>query len=77
MAMAHKRQADPPAKDDARLLTHGEVAKLLGVSPGTLYNWRMVRKGPTFIKMGHLIRYTLHDVLEWQQSLTKVESADL
>lgn len=62
-----KRNTVPKTREDAQLLTHHEVAQLLGVSGNTLYNWRYERRGPAWYKMGREVRYRLSDVLKWQQ----------
>src|SRR2546426_4480469 len=49
-----------------RLLTEQETARILGVSPQTLTTWRCTRRYPLrFLKVGHLVRYSEHDVLEF------------
>lgn len=35
-----------------RLLSTHEAAEYLGLAASTLVNWRVLRTGPTFIKMG-------------------------
>ncbi len=52
------------------LLTVEETASLLGVKPGTLYNWKSMRVGPPSIKVGHLLRYRLEDLEAWLQQQT-------
>ena len=39
------------------LLDEKQVAKLLSVSVASLRRWRMMRKGPSFIRIGGLVRY--------------------
>jgi hypothetical protein len=50
----------PPS--DADLLDTVQAAELLGVSPGTLENWRAEGKGPKFRRVGRLIRYRRGDL---------------
>jgi predicted DNA-binding transcriptional regulator AlpA len=45
-----------PADRDA-LLNEKQVAKELGVSPGTLKNWRSEKKGPEWVKIERSVRY--------------------
>jgi excisionase family DNA binding protein len=42
-----------------------EAAAFLGVSPGTLANWRVHRKNLRFYKIGAGVRYRLKDLAEW------------
>lgn len=47
----------------SRLLTQLEVASLLGVSHRTLEDWRIAKRGPAFLKLGHrTVRYAAEDV---------------
>ena len=50
-----------------------EVAEKLGVSTGTLRNWRSQGVGPAFHKMPS-IRYSVKDVIEYIEK-TRVETA--
>jgi predicted DNA-binding transcriptional regulator AlpA len=59
------------ASDD-RLLSEGEAAEYLGLSPHTLNRWRVVRAGPPFIKIGaKAVRYRLPDLAAWVESQRK------
>jgi predicted DNA-binding transcriptional regulator AlpA len=53
-----------------RLVTSSQLAEYLGVSEGTLRNWRNKDKGPPYIRLGDsprsAIRYNIDDVLKWQ-----------
>jgi predicted DNA-binding transcriptional regulator AlpA len=40
-----------------RLLNEREAAALLGLSPHTLNRWRVLRTGPSFTRVGRLVRY--------------------
>lgn len=46
-------------------LTTKQVADRLSLSRGTLVNWRSLRSGPPFKKLGKAIRYKLSDVIRW------------
>ncbi len=46
-------------------LTTIQVAKMLGISPGTLNNWRVLGFGPTFFRVGRAVRYQLKDVVDY------------
>lgn len=41
------------------------VARLLGMSPGTLANWRSQGVGPKFYKCGGRVRYVIAEVAQW------------
>ncbi len=49
-------------------MTPPEVAELLQVETTMLSNWRTARKGPTYIKVGSLVRYRVSDVEAWIES---------
>lgn len=42
-----------------RLLTSQEVADQLGITEGTLRNWRYQGDGPPYVKLGSTVRYRL------------------
>lgn len=46
-----------------KLLTDIEAAEYLGISPGTLRNWRSHNRGPRYIRLGsRAIRYAFDDL---------------
>ena len=51
------------------LLNETEVAKKLRVSLACLRRWRLEKRGPTFIKIGQLVRYQPEDLDTWLRSL--------
>ena len=49
-----------------KLMTSKEVAEYLGVSECTMYEYRALGTGPTYIRLGgRLVRYHLSDVNAW------------
>lgn len=46
-------------------LSTNQLAERLGLSPGTLANWRSLGKGPRWVKVGRSVRYRSADVFEW------------
>jgi len=50
-----------------RYLTTLELAERWGVSPGTLRNWRLYKRGPRFLKFGNLVRYSMTDIRKWEE----------
>ncbi len=49
-------------------VTTEEAAEFLGIGPATMTNWRVVRRGPPFLKMGGLIRYERSALEAWRES---------
>jgi hypothetical protein len=57
------------AMDDSKYLTIEEVVERYRrvVSAGTLRNWRAVRAGPTFVKIGKAILYPVDELNAWEK----------
>lgn len=51
-----------PQPDRKKLLKESEVAEQLQISEKTLRNWRLLRKGINYVKVGTAIRYKQQDV---------------
>ena len=49
----------------SRLLSTGDVARILVVPVNTLYCWRYKGTGPKVYRVGKHLRYQLKDVLDW------------
>lgn len=47
------------------LMDERQLAELLGIKPDTIRKWRVFKKGPRAIKIGHLVRYQTADVEAW------------
>jgi excisionase family DNA binding protein len=47
------------------LLTEEQVSKQLSVSVPTLRRWRVLNRGPRFVKVGSLVRYQPEDLEQW------------
>ncbi|MCG7308271.1 AlpA family transcriptional regulator [Brachybacterium sp. ACRRE] len=62
--MARKNPAPDVITMD-ELLTAGDVAEALGLSVGTLANWRSLELGPKYIKVGGRVRYRVSSVNTW------------
>jgi hypothetical protein len=43
--------------DPRKLLKPADAAELLGISASTLAKWRMIGRGPEFVKLGSAVRY--------------------
>lgn len=50
------------SESNDKLLNDREAAALLGVTPSTLNFWRVQRRGPAFVKLGHAVRYRRSDL---------------
>lgn len=55
-------------KGGDEFLTERGVAELTGLGLGTLRNWRLLRKGPPFRKLGWAVRYSRADVVAWMDA---------
>ena len=62
--MARKAQSPDIVRMD-ELLTAQEVGEALGLSTGTLANWRSLDMGPGFVKVGGRVRYRVSSVNDW------------
>jgi predicted DNA-binding transcriptional regulator AlpA len=51
-----------------QLLNEHEVAGLLGVSVASIRRWRLLGRGPKYIKIGASVRYKPEDVNAWINS---------
>ena len=51
-----------------KLLTPREVSESFGVSEHTLANWRALKTGPPYIRVGGSIRYDASDLKDWLNS---------
>ena len=67
-ALDRDLRGDAMKTTTGRLLSEDETAEILGLSPGTLANWRSKNIGPCFIKAGGRVRYDERDVDAWLKS---------
>jgi hypothetical protein len=51
------------------LMTENEVSKRLNVSLASLRRWRLLKRGPAFLKVGSLVRYQPEELEAWLASL--------
>jgi len=51
--------------DPEELIGNNEAAKLIGVAPETLVQWRYQKRGPCFLKVGRLVWYRRADLAAW------------
>jgi hypothetical protein len=67
----HESGTRPPLSNTESAVGSSEAAKILGVSPKTLANWRSLGIGPPFLKYGGRlgpVRYRLADLLAWRDT---------
>lgn len=65
--MSRSARSNPtPAPPLTPPLAEAAAALALGVSRGTLRNWRSQRKGPAYARLGRSIRYDAADLLAWR-----------
>lgn len=55
--------------EERKYLTAEEVSERYrgGISVGTLRNWRAMRIGPTFVKIGKAVLYPASELDDWDQ----------
>lgn len=54
-------------KTTVQALDENRAAAILGVAVQTLRNWRHLRKGPAYVKMGRSVRYQIVDLESYLQ----------
>jgi len=52
-------------KDKGKLLSLKEVAEVLAIKPGTLYQWKWLKINLRFIKVGRSLRVSEKDLTEF------------
>lgn len=57
-----------PVEDLPRLMTTAEAAAYLGITEGTLHNWRSNDAGPDYAMIGRRIRYAAEDIDAWRRA---------
>jgi hypothetical protein len=67
----------PADLEKYRYLSGDEAAALLGLSPGTLANWRCRGEGPPWTLLGRArgIRYRIDHLLAWVEDASKKRPA--
>lgn len=59
--------SDPRDATD-RLINETEAAELLKLNVKTLRNYRALKRGPAFVKVGRSVRYWVSEVLAYARS---------
>lgn len=70
------KNTDQTTSGDDGLLTNSEVAAIFRIDAGVLRRWRVEGTGPSFVKVGRLIRYRPADVTAWLESRNCRSTAD-
>lgn len=55
----------PASVDPDELIGNDKAAKLIGVAPETLVQWRYQKRGPCYLKVGRLVWYRRADLCAW------------
>jgi predicted DNA-binding transcriptional regulator AlpA len=50
------------------LLNEHDVARITGLSVASVRRWRLLRKGPRYLKIGAAVRYKPEDMAAWLKS---------
>jgi predicted DNA-binding transcriptional regulator AlpA len=54
-----------PSANTVQWLTPEDLGRMWQVSVGTIANWRTNKKGPEFVRIGGLVRYSPEAVNAW------------
>jgi Helix-turn-helix domain len=57
------------------LLRPTEAARMLGVHPQSLANWRAAGRGPKWCKLGTAVRYSVEALREYYEANTRTPGA--
>jgi predicted DNA-binding transcriptional regulator AlpA len=57
------------------LLTESQTALLLSLSVRTLRNWRVLGRGPAFLKLGRSVRYRRTDIEAWKNGAVRTSTS--
>lgn len=58
------------------LLNEAQAAKVLGVVPKCLQAWRVRGGGPTYLKIGRLVKYSQTDLDVWLETRRRQSTSD-
>ncbi|MGA7878912.1 MAG: helix-turn-helix domain-containing protein [Desulfoferrobacter sp.] len=57
-----------------QLFSPKQVSERTGFSTQTLANWRSLKKGPKYKKIGRLIKYPATEVFDWLEKFDTIET---
>lgn len=55
---------------EEKLLDAKKTSSLLGCTEATLALWRRIGQGPSFVRVGRLVRYRERDLVQWIEQQT-------
>jgi excisionase family DNA binding protein len=68
-AIQNPPSGNPPCLPKVpEMLNEHQVAEYLNMSVASVRRWRLIRKGPKFVKIGSAVRYRSDDVDAWLNS---------
>jgi predicted DNA-binding transcriptional regulator AlpA len=73
--MSRIKPVAPELTSLEKLYTPSELSEYLKFTVATLAQMRYTGTGPTFIKLGHQIRYRESDILAWMAARAKSRTA--
>jgi predicted DNA-binding transcriptional regulator AlpA len=50
------------------LLTERDVARITGLSVASIRRWRLLRRGPKYLKISAAVRYRPQDIAQWLET---------
>jgi predicted DNA-binding transcriptional regulator AlpA len=50
------------------LLNEYDVARITGLSVASVRRWRLLKQGPTYMKIGSAVRYRAADLARWLET---------
>ena len=62
---------NPQTVSKPRLIDTAQLAEYLGNEVNTCEGWRLTGIGPSYIKVGRLVRYRIENVDRWIESQTR------
>lgn len=51
-----------------KLLNEQDVARLTGLSVASVRRWRLLQRGPKYLKIGAAVRYRAEDISAWLET---------
>lgn len=77
--MTSSQTSEPESVENKRLeslLKEHDVARITGMSLGSIRRWRLFRRGPRYIKIGSAVRYRPDDVERFLNSRPSAGGAE-
>ncbi len=60
----------------SKLITTPEAAEILGVQPNTMERWRLIGEGPTYRKIGRLVKYYESDITAYIEAQSRRSTSE-